>query len=56
MKWFIGALALAVICVMFGAPTASLLGWTPLTASGPQIVSASVKDHAPSVSNRVITQ
>jgi hypothetical protein len=55
MRFFIGALALAVICVIFGAPTALLLGWTPLTASGRQIVSASVKDHAPSVSNRVIT-
>jgi hypothetical protein len=56
MRFFIGALALAVICVLFGLPVAVAMGWVPINASHRQIASASVKDRAPSVPNRVAIQ
>lgn len=50
MRFFIGALALLVICAIFGSPAVLLLGWSPLTAGDLQKISKSVKDSAPSVS------
>ena len=56
MRFFIGALALAVICVLFGLPAAVVLGWIPITASERKVASTSVNGRAPSVPNRVATQ
>lgn len=44
MRFFIGALALAVICVLFGSPAAFVLGWSPLSAGDRQKASSSGKD------------
>ncbi len=51
MRFFIGALALAVICVLFGLPVAVVLGWVPITATERQVASSSDKSKAPSVPN-----
>jgi hypothetical protein len=44
MRFFIGALALTVICAIFGTPAVLLLGLTPLTASDRQNLSVIKKD------------
>jgi hypothetical protein len=44
MRFFTGALALAVICVLFGSPVAFVLGWSPLRAGDRQKASSSGKD------------
>ena len=51
MRFFIGALALAVLTVFVGLPVAVVLGWVPLTATERQMASSNDKDEAPSVSN-----
>ncbi|MGA9605103.1 MAG: hypothetical protein WBQ82_13410 [Methyloceanibacter sp.] len=51
MRFFIGALALAVICVLFGLPVAVVLGWVPITATERKMASSSDRDSAPSVPN-----
>ena len=43
MRFFIGALALLVICAIFASPAVLLLGWSPLTASDRQIVGTIAK-------------
>jgi hypothetical protein len=40
MRFFVGALALAVICVLFGSPAAFVLGWSPLSAGDRQKASS----------------
>jgi hypothetical protein len=44
MRFFIGALALTVICALFGAPALIVLGRSPLSASDRQDLSAIKKD------------
>jgi hypothetical protein len=44
MRFFIGALALTVICAIFGAPALIVLGRAPLSASDRQDLSAIKKD------------
>ena len=44
MRFFIGALALTVICALFAAPALIVLGRAPLSASGRQDLSAIKKD------------
>jgi hypothetical protein len=44
MRFFIAALALTVICALFGAPALVVLGRSPLTASDRQALSAIKKD------------
>jgi hypothetical protein len=44
MRFFIGAVALTVICALFGAPALIVLGRSPLTASDRQDLSAIKKD------------
>jgi hypothetical protein len=44
MKFFIGALALTVICAIFGASAVLVLGWSPLTAGNRQDFSIIKKD------------
>ena len=51
MRFFIGALALAVICVLFGLPVAAVMGWVPITATERKMASSSDKVSAPSVPN-----
>ncbi|MGH6750178.1 MAG: hypothetical protein ACRECI_12790 [Methyloceanibacter sp.] len=48
MRFFIGALALAVICILFGLPVAVVLGWVPITATERKMASSSDRDNAPS--------
>jgi hypothetical protein len=43
MRFFTGALALAVICVLFGSPVAFVLGWSPLSAGDRQKASSTGK-------------
>jgi hypothetical protein len=50
MRFFIGALALAVLIVVVGLPVAVVLGWVPITTTERQMVSSSDKD-APSAWN-----
>jgi hypothetical protein len=40
MRFFVGALALAVICVLFGSPAAFVIGWSPLSAGDRQKASS----------------
>ena len=56
MRFFVGAIALSVICVLVGGPAALILGWHPLPVGDRQIVGKSVKDSAPSVSTQAATQ
>lgn len=56
MRFFIGALALAVICAVFGSPAVLLMGWRPLTVSDRQIISSKIKSGAPAVSDRKTAQ
>jgi NhaP-type Na+/H+ and K+/H+ antiporter len=51
LRFFIGALALAVICVLFGLPVAVVLGWVPVTATERKMASSSDRGSAPSVPN-----
>jgi len=43
MRFLVGAVAVIVICALFGAPAALLLGWSPLTASNRQMANTSSK-------------
>jgi hypothetical protein len=52
MRFFIGALALAVICVIFGSPAAFVLGWVSLSAGDRHTTGKSTKDRAPAVSTK----
>jgi hypothetical protein len=45
MRFFVGALALAVICVLFGSPAAFVLGWSPLSAGNRQKASSVAAKH-----------
>jgi hypothetical protein len=51
LRFFIGAVALAVICVLFGLPVAVVLRWVPVTATERKMASSSDRDSAPSVPN-----
>ncbi len=51
MRFFIGALALAVIFALVGLPVAAVLGWVPLTATERKMASSGDKVSAPSVPN-----
>ncbi len=51
MRFFIGTLALAVICVLLGLPVAAVMGWVPITATERQMASSSDKASTPSVPN-----
>jgi hypothetical protein len=51
MRFFIGALALAVLTILVGLPVAVAVGWVPITATERQMASSNDKDDAPSVSN-----
>ena len=44
MRFFIGALALTVICALAGAPAVFVLGRSALTAADRQALSAAKKD------------
>ncbi len=44
MRFFVGALALAVLGVLVGAPAAFVLGWAPLSATRRQNASTTTKD------------
>jgi hypothetical protein len=44
MKFFIGALALTVICAIFVMPAVLLLGWSSLTAAHRQSLGVIAKD------------
>ncbi|HEX2446907.1 MAG TPA: hypothetical protein VHK26_01810 [Methyloceanibacter sp.] len=46
MRFFIGALALAVICVLLGTPAAFVLGWVPQSAPNRQTAKTDAKDAA----------
>ncbi len=43
MRFLVGALALAVIGVLFGVPAAVVLGWSPLSAADRQNASTTAK-------------
>ena len=49
MRWFIGAVALTVICAMFGTASALVLGWPALKLLRPDrpVVSLNVKGSGP---------
>jgi hypothetical protein len=51
MRFFIGALALAVLTILVGLPVAVAVGWVPITATERQMASSNDNDDAPSVSN-----
>ena len=51
MRFFIGALALAVLTVFVGLPVAAVLGWVPLTATERQMASSSDKSDTPAIPN-----
>jgi hypothetical protein len=51
MRFFTGALALAVICVLVGTPAAFVLGWSPLSATKRQHVNTPAKNESAPVSN-----
>ncbi len=51
MRFLVGTLSLLVIGVIFGSPTALLLGWSPLSAHNRQIVKTTTKDAASPASN-----
>jgi hypothetical protein len=55
MRFFVGAVALSVICVLVGGP-ALLFGWRPSPVGHRQMIGKSVKDSAPSVSTQAATQ
>ncbi len=44
MRFFVGALALAVLGVLIGSPVALVLGWSPLSAANRHIAGRSVKN------------
>ena len=56
MRFFVGAIALSVICVLVGGPAALLFGWRPSPVGARQMIGKSVKDSAPSVSTQAATQ
>jgi hypothetical protein len=56
MRFFIGALALAVIFVLVGLPVAAVLGWVPLTATERKVASSGDKSDTPAVPNRGAAQ
>ncbi len=43
MRFLVGALALAVLGVLVGAPAAFMLGWSPLNAANRQDASTTAK-------------
>ena len=51
MRFFIGALAFAVLCVLIGLPVAAVMGWVPLTATERKMASSSDKIATPSIPN-----
>jgi hypothetical protein len=51
MRFFIGALALTVICVLLGLPVAAVLGWVPVTATERKVASSGDKSNAPAIPN-----
>lgn len=51
MRFFIGALALTVICVLVGLPVAAVLGWVPLTATERKVASSGDKSDTPALPN-----
>jgi hypothetical protein len=56
MRFFVGALALSVICVLVGGPAALLVGWRPSPVGDRQMIGKSVKDRGPSVSTQAANQ
>jgi hypothetical protein len=51
MRFFIGALALAVIFVLVGLPVAAVLGWVPLAATERKVANSGDKSDTPAVPN-----
>lgn len=49
MGFVVGALALAVLGVLFGVPAAFVLGWSPLSAMNRQDTGTTAKDTPASV-------